>query len=87
MVLPQAFRLALPATINQFVMAFMETSLVVVVGFVELLAAGNTAYKTGEWKFAYVEVYAFISPSTSSSSSVCRATARISRRTDERRTS
>lgn len=60
-VLPQAFRLALPATINQFVITFMETSLVVVVGFVELLAAGNAAYGTGDWKFAYVEVYAFIS--------------------------
>lgn len=60
-VLPQAFRLALPATINQFVITFMETSLVVVVGFVELLAAGNAAYGTGNWKFAYVEVYAFIS--------------------------
>ncbi|MFV0472786.1 MAG: amino acid ABC transporter permease [Pikeienuella sp.] len=59
-VLPQAFRLALPATINQFVIAFMETSLIVVVGFVELLAAANTAFKTGEWKFAYVEVYVFI---------------------------
>lgn len=60
-VLPQAFRLALPATINQFVITFMETSLVVVVGFVELLAAANAAYGTGDWKFAYVEVYAFIS--------------------------
>ncbi|MFN8683188.1 amino acid ABC transporter permease [Paracoccus sp. P2] len=60
-VLPQAFRLALPATINQVVITFMETSLVVVVGFVELLAAGNAAYNTGEWKFAYVEVYVFIS--------------------------
>lgn len=59
-VLPQAFRLALPATINQFVIAFMETSLIVVVGFMELLAAGNTAFKTAEWKFAYVEVYAFV---------------------------
>lgn len=59
-VLPQAFRLALPAMINQFVVAFMETSLIVVVGFIELLAAGNTAFKTGEWKFAYVEVYAFV---------------------------
>lgn len=59
-VLPQAFRLALPATINQFVIAFMETSLIVVVGFMELLAAGNTAFKTGEWKFAYAEVYVFI---------------------------
>ena len=60
-VLPQTFRLALPATINQFVITFMETSLVVVVGFVELLAAANAAYGTGDWKFAYVEVYAFIS--------------------------
>lgn len=59
-VLPQAFRLALPATINQFVIAFMETSLIVVVGFMELLAAASTAFKTGEWKFAYVEVYVFI---------------------------
>lgn len=59
-VLPQAFRLALPATINQFVIAFMETSLVVVVGFMELLASANTAFKTGEWKFAYIEVYVFI---------------------------
>lgn len=60
-VLPQAFRLALPATINQVVITFMETSLVVIVGFVELLAAGNAAYGNGDWKFAYVEVYAFIS--------------------------
>lgn len=59
-VLPQAFRLALPATINQFVIAFMETSLIVVVGFMELLASGTTAFKTGEWKFAYAEVYVFI---------------------------
>jgi general L-amino acid transport system permease protein len=59
-VLPQAFRLALPATINQFVITFMETSLIVVVGFVELLAAANAAFQTGEWKFAYVEVYVFI---------------------------
>ena len=60
-VLPQAFRLALPSTINQFVITFMETSLVVVVGFMELLSAGSAAYGTGDWKFAYVEVYVFIS--------------------------
>ena len=34
--LPQAFRLALPATINQFVIAFMETSLIVVVVVLEI---------------------------------------------------
>src|SRR6516225_228915 len=58
--LPQAMRNALPATINQFVITFKETSLVVIVGFFEILASGNAAYGTGEWRFAYVEVYAFI---------------------------
>ena len=58
--LPQAMRNALPATINQFVIAFKETSLVIVVGFFEILASGNAAYGTGDWTFAYREVYAFI---------------------------
>ena len=58
--LPQAMRNALPATINQFVISFKETSLVIIVGFFEILASGNAAYGTVEWTFAYVEVYAFI---------------------------
>lgn len=58
--LPQAFRNALPATINQFVITFMETSLVVIIGFFELLASSNAAYGTGEWTFAFVEVYVFV---------------------------
>lgn len=58
--MPQAMRNALPATINQFVIAFKETSLVIIVGFFEILASGNAAFGTGEWRFAYVEVYVFI---------------------------
>jgi len=58
--LPQAMRNALPATINQFVIAFKETSLVIIVGFFEILASGNAAFGTGAWRFAYVEVYVFI---------------------------
>ena len=59
-VLPQAFRNALPPTINQFVITFKETSLVVIIGLFDILTSGNAAYGTGEWSFAYVEVYAFI---------------------------
>jgi general L-amino acid transport system permease protein len=59
-ILPQAFRNALPPTINQFVITFKETSLVVIIGFFEVLASGNAAYGTGEWSFAYVEVYVFV---------------------------
>ncbi|MFT4160357.1 amino acid ABC transporter permease [Shinella sp.] len=58
--LPQAFRSALPATINQVVITFMETSIVVIVGFFELLASANTAFGSGEWSFAYAEVYVFV---------------------------
>lgn len=58
--LPQAFRNALPPTISQFVITFKETSLVIIVGFFEIMASGNAAYGTGDWRFAYVEVYTFI---------------------------
>lgn len=59
-ILPQAFRNALPATINQLVITFKETSLVVIIGFFEILASGNAAYGNSEWNFAHVEVYAFV---------------------------
>jgi len=59
-ILPQAFRNALPPTISQLVITMMETSLIVIIGFFDLMASGNAAYGTGEWSFAYVEVYVFI---------------------------
>lgn len=59
-VLPQAFRRALPPTINQFVITFKETSLIIIIGLFEFLASGNAAYGSGEWAFAYIEVYVFI---------------------------
>ncbi|WP_343560003.1 amino acid ABC transporter permease [Kiloniella sp. b19] len=59
-VLPQAFRNALPPTINQFVVTFKETSLVTIVGFFDVLASGNAAFSSGEWLTTYVEVYFFV---------------------------
>jgi general L-amino acid transport system permease protein len=58
--LPQAFRNTLPATINQFVITFKETSIVIIIGFFEVLASGNAAYGSGKWTETYVEVYVFI---------------------------
>lgn len=58
--LPQAFRNALPATINQIVITFKETSIVVIIGFFEVMASGNAAFGSGEWTHAYVEVYVFV---------------------------
>lgn len=59
-VLPQAFRNALPPTINQLVITFKETSLVIIIGFFEILASGNAAYGNADWNFAHVEVYCFV---------------------------
>lgn len=59
-ILPQAFRNALPPTISQLVITFKETSLIVIIGFFDILASGNAAYGNGEWSFAYVEVYVFV---------------------------
>jgi len=59
-ILPQAFRYALPPTISMVVVTFMETSLIVVLGFFEIMASGNAAFSSGGWNGFYVEVYFFI---------------------------
>lgn len=59
-ILPQAFRRALPPTISQLSIAFMEVALVMIVGLFDFVASGNAAYGSGEWSFANIEVYVFI---------------------------
>lgn len=58
--LPQAFRNSLPATINQVVITFKETSIVTIIGFFEIMASGNAAIGRGDWSGQYVEVYVFV---------------------------
>lgn len=58
--LPQAFRNTLPATINQVVITFKETSIVTVIGFFEVTASASAAIGRGEWGTYYVEVYVFV---------------------------
>jgi len=58
--LPQAVRICLPPTINQFVITFKETSLVVIVGLFDLMASARTAYDTAAWSAYYREVYVFV---------------------------
>ena len=59
-VLPQAFRNALPPTINQFVITFKETSLVTIIGFFDILASGRAAAGTADWSFATIEMYVLV---------------------------
>lgn len=59
-VLPQAFRFAMPATINQFVITFKETSLVAIIGLYDLMASANAAFNTGQLQIYYKEVMIFV---------------------------
>ncbi len=59
-ILPQAFRNALPPTINQFVITFKETTLVTIIGFFDVMTSGRTASGTADWSFATLEMYVFL---------------------------
>ena len=59
-ILPQAFKITLPSTINQVVITFLETPLITIIGFFEVLASGNAAFGTSKWGIAESEVYIFI---------------------------
>jgi len=59
-ILPQAFRRALPPTVSQFAINFVEVALIIIIGMFDFLASGNATYGNGEWAFAYREVYIFM---------------------------
>jgi general L-amino acid transport system permease protein len=58
--LPQAIKNGLPATVNLLVMSFKETSIVAIIGFFDFTASAQSAYGNAEWANAYIEVYLFI---------------------------
>ncbi len=60
-VMPQALRAVIPAIVGQFIALFMDTTLAVIVGLVELLAIGKTVLQSRpEWLLLDTEVYLFI---------------------------
>jgi len=60
-VLPQALRTVIPAIVGQFIALFMDTTLAVIVGLLELLAVGKAIVQGNpEWLRLQVEVYVFI---------------------------
>ncbi len=60
-VLPQALRTVIPAIVGQFIALFMDTTLAIIVGLVELLAIGKSILNSNvEWLLLDREVYIFI---------------------------
>jgi general L-amino acid transport system permease protein len=60
-VLPQALRAVIPTIVGQFIALFMDTTLAIIVGLVELLAIGKSILNSNvDWLLLDSEVYIFI---------------------------
>ncbi|WP_156995360.1 ABC transporter permease subunit, partial [Elstera litoralis] len=59
-ILPQALRIVIPPMVNSFISTFKDTSLVIVIGLVDLLNAGKIAVNDPPWRSFYVEMYLYI---------------------------
>jgi general L-amino acid transport system permease protein len=59
-ILPQALRLTLPASVNLFVVAFKDTSMVVIVGLFDFVASANTTFSKDGWQPFFREIYILI---------------------------
>lgn len=58
-ILPQALRIVIPPMVNQFISAFKDTSLVIIIGLYDLLNTAKTALSDPPWRPFYVEAYIF----------------------------
>jgi general L-amino acid transport system permease protein len=60
-VLPQALRVVIPAIVGQFIALYMDTTLAIIVGLLELLAVGRAILNSNpQWLLLDMEVYGFI---------------------------
>lgn len=59
-VLPQALRVVIPANVGQFISLFKDTSLVSIVGLLEVVNIGNSVVSNPEWLGLVKEVFFFI---------------------------
>jgi len=59
-ILPQALRLVIPANVGQFISLFKDTSLVAIMGLLELLGIGKAVLANPAYMGLYREVYLFV---------------------------
>lgn len=59
-VLPQALRIVIPANVGQFISLFKDTSLVAIMGLLELLGIGKAVLANPDYMGLHREVYLFV---------------------------
>lgn len=59
-ILPQALRVSIPALVNTFIEFFKDTSLILIVGMLDLFSAGRSVLSDPAWLPFAAEVYLFL---------------------------
>ncbi len=59
-VLPQALALVIPPLVNTFIGTFKDTSLVIIIGLMDLLGTANNSLNDAKWRGFYWEAYIFV---------------------------
>ena len=59
-VLPQALKAIIPVTVNQFISLFKDTTLVALVGMLDLVGMGRAVLGNPTWLGTHKEIYFFI---------------------------
>jgi len=59
-VLPQALRAVIPAIVGQFIALFKDTSLVTIIGLLDLLGVARSILANPKWQGHHVEIYLFV---------------------------
>ncbi|MFK7867213.1 MAG: amino acid ABC transporter permease [Alphaproteobacteria bacterium] len=58
-VLPQALKVSIPGIVNTFVSLYKDTTLVLIIGLLDILGAGRNALSDLKWSGLALEVYSF----------------------------
>jgi general L-amino acid transport system permease protein len=59
-VLPQALKISIPGIVNTFIALYKDTTLVIVIGRLDILGIGNASLADTKWQGLSTEVYVFV---------------------------
>ena len=59
-ILPQALKISIPGIVNTFIALFKDTTLVLIIGMLDILGLGRTSLSDADWAGLANEVYLFV---------------------------